>query len=187
VGPSAPFPPPASLSFRCFLFQQSGFNFIRSSAISLAFRAKSSRFSSDNSLHFSPRSLETALLSLPGYNLVNSTLIFFANNMNPFMGRRSSSLPTAGFRRFFRGAVLRSSPSPAIIESGEPGGLGSSEDLSALLLLLLLLFCFIASEMDLSSLASLGCMVERFLWGYGRLLLLLLLLLLVELLDDFAE
>ena len=57
---------PGSLSFLCFRFQQSGLTFIRSSAISLAKRANSSRFSSDNSRQRSPSNLLIALLLLKG-------------------------------------------------------------------------------------------------------------------------
>ena len=42
------------------------------------------------------------LLSFPGNSLVSSTLMDFANSMNPFIGLRSLASPVKGFLRFLR-------------------------------------------------------------------------------------
>lgn len=97
--------------------------------------------------------------------------------MNPFIGRRSSWLPRTGFRLFLRGGTRLFSAS--LEESGDVDFGMSLIDLSRdeLLLLQLLELCFICSDIDFSSLASLGWVVDKFLWGYGKF----------DCWDDFAE
>ena len=69
---------PGSLSFLCLRFQQSGLTFIRSSAISLAERANSSRFSSDSSRQRSPNNLLIALLLIKKYEDVRARILRIA-------------------------------------------------------------------------------------------------------------
>jgi len=69
-----------------FRFQQSGFCFLYCSASFFASCEKPFLSSFFIFFHFSPNSTLIALLSLPGYCCVYSTLYFLANNMKAFIG-----------------------------------------------------------------------------------------------------